>query len=129
MLAARGSAASPAPQGQFLRFMMFASFRSRRQDRLEVMALRWRASAKAFVILLTKAEGRRAARGGGRVGLRLGLLGIDMAEVAIRRDLIPHHLLQLLDLGKASLIFARPDQLAVNPHLEDAARVVGNERD
>jgi len=47
------------------------------------MALRWRASAKAFVILLTKAEGRRAARGGGRVGLRLGLLGIDMAEVAI----------------------------------------------
>ena len=54
---------------------------------------------------------------------------IDMTEVAPGRHFVPHQLFQLLDLGKAPMLFARPDQLAVDPDFEHAARVIGNERD
>ena len=47
--------------------------------------------------------------------------------IAGRRDPVSHHLLQPLDLGKAPVLAARPQQLAVDPDLEHPARVVGNE--
>src|SRR5262245_55304303 len=71
---------------------------------------------------------RTASSAEGCLALRGVVLLVDMAEIAGRRDLISHHLLQLLDLGKAPVLAARPQQLAVDPDLEHPARVVGNER-
>src|SRR5262245_51401855 len=69
----------------------------------------------------SSSEGCRALRG--------VVLLVDMAEIAGGRDLIPHHLLQLFDLGKTPVLAPRPQQLAIDPDLEHPARVVGNERD
>ena len=49
-----------------------------------------------------------------------------MAEIARRGDLVPHQLLELLHFRKAALLAPRPNQLAVDPNLEDAALIVGN---
>src|SRR5262245_29348096 len=51
----------------------------------------------------------------GCLALRGVFLLVDMAEIAGRRDLVSHHLLQLLDLGKAPVFAARPQQLGVDP--------------
>src|SRR5258705_1312996 len=52
-----------------------------------------------------------------------------MAERSARRDAVAGELLELLDLRKSPLLLARPDGLAVNPHLEDAAGRIGCEDD
>lgn len=49
-----------------------------------------------------------------------------MAEIPLRRHLVPHQLLEFLYLGEAPMRGARPKQLAVDPDLEHAARVVGD---
>src|SRR4026207_877309 len=52
-----------------------------------------------------------------------------MTEVTPRRHLVAHDLLELLDLREAAVFLARPDQPSVDPDLEHAAGVVGDERD
>jgi hypothetical protein len=59
----------------------------------------------------------------------LPLLGVGMAEIAGRHDFVPDELLELLGLGEAPGLGARPDELAIDTHLEHAARIVGDERD
>lgn len=54
---------------------------------------------------------------------------VNMAKVTVRHHDITHQLLQFLHLGKAPRVSPGPDQLVVNPHLEDATRGIRNERD
>src|ERR1043165_4330039 len=60
-------------------------------------------------------------------GTSMLLVMIDMAEVALRRHLVAHDLLELLDLWKPAMLRARPDQLAFDPDLEHAAGIVGDQ--
>jgi hypothetical protein len=34
---------------------------------------------------------------------------VDMAQVAVRGNAVADHLLELFDLGKSAVVFARPD--------------------
>ncbi len=52
---------------------------------------------------------------------------VDVPEVAVGVDAVAHQLLQLLDVREAAVALALPDQLAVEPDLEDAAGA-GTER-
>src|SRR5262245_45987496 len=49
-----------------------------------------------------------------------------MAKVALRRHLVPYDLLELLDLGEAAMLLARPDELSVDPDFEHAASIIGD---
>ena len=51
-----------------------------------------------------------------------------MAEVPVGSDAVADALLEFLELGKAAFRLPRPDRLAVDAHLEDAAGS-GNQRD
>src|SRR6266545_2765121 len=46
---------------------------------------------------------------------------VGMAEVALRRNLVAHQLLQLFDIWEAPLLGARPDRRRVDVHRENAA--------
>jgi hypothetical protein len=50
-----------------------------------------------------------------------------MPQVLVRRHAIAHQLLQFLGFRKPALFLSRPDQFAVDAHLEDTARA-GNQR-
>ena len=52
-----------------------------------------------------------------------------MSERAVGCNAIADKLLDLFDLGKAPVLLARPDDVAVEPHLEDASCCVGREDD
>ena len=54
---------------------------------------------------------------------------VRMSERAAGCNAIADKLLDLFDLGKAAVLLARPDDVAVEPHLEDASCCVGREDD
>ena len=45
-----------------------------------------------------------------------------MAEIALGRHLVPHDLLELLDLREAAMLLARPDELAIDPDFDFVTR-------
>src|SRR4029077_12747982 len=59
---------------------------------------------------------------------RLRGLRVAVAKAALRRHLVAHALLQLFDVGKAPMLLARPEKLAVEADFEHAAGVVGDKR-
>jgi len=59
----------------------------------------------------------------------LGILGVHMAKIARRGDLISHQLLELLDFREMALFTARPNQVPVDAHLENATLIVRNQRE
>src|SRR5438034_9072457 len=51
-----------------------------------------------------------------------------MPERATGGDAVAHEPVELRDVRKAAALLARPDQLALDAHLEDAAGRIGSER-
>src|SRR5687767_9583056 len=80
-------------------------------------------------LLLTRHIGRARRPGKGPAQRRSGVgrFRIAMAEGTVRRDLIADELLQLLDVGEAAFLPARPKQLSIELNFENAADCIRDE--
>jgi hypothetical protein len=57
------------------------------------------------------------------------LVTVDVSKRTVRRNVIAHQPLQLLDLGDVARLLAREDERAIDAHLEHAASGVGRQHD